>query len=92
MRSIFSMGFGADPFTMGNPGDSIGPLHINLTREEIEARARQLLKLQPVQSGWVGTYPKIVKVNTSGEYIVYADNTAQYLDYHTGSVGPLIQL
>lgn len=92
MKSIFSIGFGGDPFSMGNPGESIGPLHINMTREEIEQQARNLLKLQPVNTGWVGTYPKIIKVNTSGEYIVYADNTAQYLDYHNGNVGPLIQL
>ena len=92
MKSIFSMGFSADPFRMGNPGDSIGPLHINLTKEEIEERGRQLLKLQPVQKGWVGTYPKIMKVKDQGEYIVYADQTAHYLDYHSGNVGPLIQL
>lgn len=92
MKSIFRMGFGSDPFTMGNPGEMIGPLHVNLTKEEIEDKARELLRLQPVQAGWVGTYPKIIKVNTSGEYIVYADHTAQYLDYHSGNVGPLIQL
>lgn len=91
-RSIFSMGFMTDPFSMGNPGESVGPLHINMSREEIEEKARQLLRLQPVNNGWVGTYPKVIKVNTSGEFIVYADQTAQYLDYHTGNVGPIIQL
>lgn len=91
-RSIFSMGFRSDPFSLGNPGVAVGPLHIQLTREEIERRGRELLRLQPVKPGWVGTYPKIVKVNNSGEYIVYADGTAQYIDYKSGNVGALFEI
>jgi len=86
------MGFGGNPFSFMGQGQGVGPLHINLTQEQIEQQARDLLRLQPVQPGWVGTYPKIIKVNTSGEYIVYADQTAQYIDYGKGTVGPLIQL
>ena len=92
MKSFFSMGFQADPFSIGNPGGAVGPLHIDMTQEEIERQGRELLRLQPVNPGWVGTYPKIIKVKDQGEYIVYADQTAHYLNYRTGNVGPLIQL
>lgn len=91
-RSLFSMGFMSDPFSLGNPGGAVGPLHIDLTQEEIEQQARQLLRLQPVAPGWVASYPKVIKVKDQGEYIVYADQTAQYMDYRKGNVGPLIQL
>lgn len=93
-RSMFTMGFTANPW-LGqgrSPGDYVGPIHINMTEEDIVKNARELLKLQPVPPGWVGTYPKIVKINTSGEFIVYADGSAQYISYKRGSVGPRIQL
>lgn len=93
-RSMFAMGFTINPWlgTPGAPGNLVGPIHINMSEEDIVKHARELLKLQPVPQGWVGTYPKIVKVNTSGEFIVYADNTAQYISYGRGNVGPPIQL
>jgi hypothetical protein len=94
-RSMFTMGFAANPWfgmQMGNPGSYVGPIHINMTEEEILRNARELLKMQPVPPGWVGTYPKIVKINTSGEFIVYADGRAQYISYGRGSVGPRIQI
>lgn len=93
-RSMFTMGFTQNPW-LGQgraPGDYVGPLHINMTEDEIIKNARELLKLQPVPPGWVGTYPKIVKINTSGEFIVYADGSAQYISYKRGSVGPRIEL
>jgi hypothetical protein len=94
IRSMFTMGFAPNPWLgMGNvPGNLVGPLHIDMSEEDIVKHARELLKLQPVPQGWVGTYPKIVKVNTSGEFIVYADNTAQYISYGRGNVGPPIRL
>lgn len=93
-RSMFSMGFAQNPWLgiTSAPGNLVGPLHIDMSEEDIVKHARELLKLQPVPQGWVGTYPKIVKVNTSGEFIVYADGTAQYISYGRGSVGPPIQL
>lgn len=94
-RSIFSLGFSASPWSqgLGNPGTLVGPLHIdNMTDEEIIRNARELLKLQPVPPGWVGTYPKIVKIGTKGEFIVYADGLAQYISYGRGNVGPPFQI
>jgi hypothetical protein len=91
---MFTMGFAENPWLGAAfvPGSAVGPLHIDMSEEDIIKNARELLKLQPVPQGWVGSYPKIIKVNTSGEFIVYADNTAQYISYGRGSVGPPIQL
>lgn len=73
-------------------GQAVGPMQWNLTKEEIERDGYAALKRLPVPKGWSGSYPYIVKVNTSGEYIVYADGTAQYIDYKTGSVSDLFQI
>lgn len=93
-RSIFTMGFTPNPWLgmAPAPGDLVGPIHINMSEEDIVKHARELLKIQPVPQGWTTSYPKIVKVNTSGEFIIYADHTAQYISYGRGNVGPPIQL
>lgn len=83
-RSMFGMGFQeARGFWAGV---HVGPMHWNQTREEIEAQGFRQLRQTPIPKGWTGSYPYIVKVNTTGEYIVNADGTAQYLDYITGEI------
>jgi len=88
-RSLFRMGFGEELF---HAGKAVGPMHWNLTKEEMEAEGLNRLKMKPIPKGWTGSYPYIVKVNTSGEYIVNADGSAQYLDYHTGAVSEPFQI
>lgn len=66
--------------------DLVGPLTVNMPREEIERGNGHLLRRQPVPGGWTGTFPYVVKVEDKGEYLVYADGTAQYIEYHTGRV------
>jgi hypothetical protein len=83
MNAIFRLGVWSDNFWRGK---SVGPTHWNLTKEQIEASNYVQLKKNPIPAGWTGTYPYIVKVGTTGEYIVNADGTAQFLDYVKGSV------
>lgn len=74
------------PSNLIQRGDLVGPTHIALTRSQIENGNGSLLKTLPVPKGWTATFPYVVKVNSSGEYMVYADGTAQYTDYKTGRV------
>jgi hypothetical protein len=85
-KNIFQAGFTRDGAWAG-PGTMVGPLSFRLTRAQIEAGGYEALKRLPVPKGWTGSYPYIVKVNSEGEYIVNADGTAQWLDYHSGHVG-----
>jgi hypothetical protein len=87
-RSMFQMGFGGEMFA----GQSVGPIHWNLTRDQIENGGLARLKKTPIPKGWTGSYPYIVKVNTTGEYIVNADGSAQYLDYKTGEISERFQI
>lgn len=88
-RSMFSMGF--QEVTGFWAGRHVGPMHWNLTREQIEANGLRQLHRTPIPQGWTGSYPYIVKVNTTGEYIVNADGSAIYLDYVTGDVSEPFQ-
>jgi hypothetical protein len=88
-RSMFQIGFAGDQFYAGK---AVGPIHWNLTREEMEQGGVKKLRQTPIPKGWTGSYPYIVKVNTSGEYIVNADGSAIYLDYKTGSMSDPFQI
>ena|SRR5260221_7614238 len=89
-RSIFSMGFSSDPF-MGqpaSPGMIVNPLTLVETKEEIEAGGYKALRDLRLPAGYTGAYPYVVKIGgNTGEYMVYADGTAQYTDYGSGHVG-----
>lgn len=89
-RSIFSMGFASDPF-MGRravPGMMVNPIELRETREQIEAGGYALLRRLRLPRGYTSVYPYVVKVGgNEGEFMVYADGTAQYTDYGTGHVG-----
>jgi hypothetical protein len=89
MRGPFSLGVAADPFWSGK---RVGPLFVDQTLEEIAADGYRVLRRPPVPPGYTGTYPFIVKVNTSGEFIVYADGTAQYMDYGRGEISDPINI
>ena len=87
-RSFFRMGFSADPFMGAVPGMVVGPLTLKATRAEIEAGGYKLLKDLRLPPNYTGAYPYVVKIgDNSGEYLVYADKTAQFTDYGSGRVG-----
>lgn len=87
-RSLFSMGFGGDPFLGQTPGMSLIPLTLSETKEEIEAADYKPLRDLKLPQGYTGAYPYVVKIGgNTGEYMVYADGTAQFTDYGKGSVG-----
>lgn len=69
-------------------GQSVGPLTVEMRRSEIENGNGALLRAKPVPKGWTTSSPYIVKVADKGEYIVYADGTAQFIEYGTGRVFP----
>lgn len=97
-RNSFSGGLIGDNAWNGIPtaqlfrGEAVGPLSFRLTKAQIEAGGYAALKRLPVPPGWTGSYPYIVKVNHEGEYIVYADGTAQWLDYINGHIGDPIRI
>jgi hypothetical protein len=76
----------APPPSPPSPGQAVGPLTVNLTRAQIEDGNGNLLRAKPVPKGWTTGSPYIVKVGDKGEYVVYADGTAQYIEYGTGRV------
>lgn len=89
MRGPFAPLLAGDPFWRGR---EVGPLFVDATREEIEAGGYALLRRPPVPRGYTGTYPYIVKVRTTGEFIVNADLTAQYMDYRTGEISDPVDI
>lgn len=88
-RSLFRMGIVNE---LLRRGQAVGPISVHVTKEEIAASGYKLLRRANLPPGWTGSYPYIVKVNTTGEYIVYADGTAQYLDYRTGRSDEIIDI
>lgn len=91
MKTIFQAGFTRNGNWAG-PGTMVGPLTFRISRERIEREGFRALKTLPVPKGWTTSYPYIIKVENEGEYIVNADRTAQWLDYHNGKVGEPVQL
>lgn len=89
MRSMFQMGLTNELFWRGK---AVGPMIWDLSKEEIAADNYRALRRMPVPGGWTGTYPYIVKVRDEGEYIVYADGSAQYLDYRTGQTDEIVRV
>jgi hypothetical protein len=86
-RSMFTMGFGGDPFLGQSPGMVMNPLVVNLTKEEIEKGGYKALRDLRLPPGYTGAYPYVVKIkDNGGEYLVYGDGTAQYTDYGTHHV------
>lgn len=86
------MGFGGDPFLgqirQAAPGMAILPLTLTETKEEIEAGGFKALRNLKLPPGFTGAYPYVVKIGgNTGEYMVYADGTAQFTDYGSGHVG-----
>lgn len=89
-KSWFSMGFGGNPF-LGQrpaaPGLLVGPLTVTETQEEIEKGGFKALRDLKFPPGFTGSYPYVVKIGgNTGEYMVYADGTAQFTDYGSGHV------
>ena len=86
-RSFFKMGFGSTPFMGQSPGMIVGPLTLTETQEEIERGGYRALRDLRLPPGYTGAYPYVVKIGgNTGEYMVYADGTAQFTDYGTGHV------
>jgi hypothetical protein len=87
-RSLFSIGFSSQPFMGQAPGMIVGPLTLLETREEIERGGYKALRDLRLPPGYTGVYPYVVKIGgNTGEYMVYADGTAQFTDYGSGHVG-----
>lgn len=89
-RTWFSMGFSNSPFMgqRGSPGMIVNPLTLTETKEEIEAGNFKALRDLRLPAGYTGAYPYVVKIGgNTGEYMVYADGTAQFTDYGSGHVG-----
>jgi hypothetical protein len=92
-RSIFSMGFRDAPFMGQSPGMIMNPLVVDKTKEEIEAGGYKVLRDLRLPPGYTGVYPYVVKIKgNGGEYMVYADGTAQYTSYGTGHVSAPFQI
>jgi hypothetical protein len=89
-RSIFSMGFRSDPFMGQLPGMiSMPPVLpvLNLTYDQIRAQNWKPLRDLRLPPGVVSVYPVVVKLqNNEGEFLIYADGSAQYTNYGTGNV------
>lgn len=88
-RSMFSMGLVGQPFSAGQ---SVGPTFLDMTKEQIEALNYAPLRQRNIPKGWTGSYPYIVKVGTVGEYVVYANGTAQYLNYLSGQSDEIVNI
>jgi hypothetical protein len=90
-KNIFMSGFsgGNSPFDRAS---LVPPLHFQTTRAAIEADGYRSLRNIPLPKGWAGTFPYIIKVGSEGEYIVNADGTAQWLDYHNGQIGEPVRI
>lgn len=88
-RSMFNLGIANSPF---NRGQSVGPIFLDMTKEEIEAANYRHLRQSNIPKGWTGSYPYIVKVGGVGEYIVYANGTAQYLNYVNGQSDEIVNI
>ncbi len=71
-RSIFR------PVFMGGPSFNVKPITLAVMHDEIpEGELATVLK-NAVPRGYVGTSPYVVKT-FDGEYLVYADGTAQFV-------------
>jgi hypothetical protein len=88
-RSMFNMGIASSPFQRGQ---SVGPIFLDMTKEEIERLNYAPLRQTNIPPGWTGSYPYIVKVGQVGEYVVYANGTAQYLNYINGRSDEIVNI
>lgn len=83
------MGFRSDPFMgkPGVPGIVSLPLTLDLTEEQIRADHYRALRDLKVRKGYISVFPVVVKLkNNEGEFLVYADGSAQYTSYTSGRV------
>ena len=71
-RSIFR------PVFMGGPSFSVKPITLALNHDEIPEGELAIALKNAVPQGFVGTSPYVVKT-LDGEYLVYADGTAQFV-------------
>lgn len=68
------------------PGAFAGlPLHIPFKREDVEGRLAEFLE-DALPEGYASDGPQVFKVH-EGEYLVYADGTAQFINKKTGEWG-----
>lgn len=84
------MGFRSGPFMGQQPG-MISPLPVlpvlNLSYAEIKAQNWKPLRDLRLPPGLVAVYPIVVKLeNNEGEFLVYADGSAQWTGYGSGNV------
>ncbi len=64
------------------------PAMLNLTYEQIRAQNWKPLRDVKLPAGHVVVFPYVVKLaDGSGEFLVYADSTAQWTAYSSGHVG-----
>lgn len=86
-RSFFSMGFRSDPFMSQIPGGVSNPPVIDMTYEQIRTQKWRPLRDLRVAPGMVAVFPVVVKLrNNEGEFLVYADGSAQWTSYGSGNV------
>lgn len=86
-RSLFSLGFQRDWFSLGTPGTIVGPTLWHMNEKQARENRKTLVNTLPVPPGMTVAYPYIVKVPGFGEYVVNADQTATWFDYaHTSEI------
>ncbi len=85
------MGFRSDPFmgTTSGWASLVGtPIMLNMTYEDIKAQGWAPLRNVQMPKGLILSFPYVVKLtNGTGEFMVYADQTAQWTRYGSGNVG-----
>lgn len=62
------------------------PLHIPLKRKDVEENLAAYIE-NALPPGWTGEGPQILKVH-EGEFLIYPDHTAQFVNRTTGEWGP----
>lgn len=70
-------------------GFSVKPITLALNSYEIRPGELKHLLKQAVPSGYAGTYPRVVKT-LDGEYLLYADGTAQFFPLGRSPLEPFI--
>jgi len=88
-RSVFREAFMAGPSSR-LPAFSVRPPTLAVYSYDIPPHALGEWLTRVVPRGYVGTSPRVVKT-LDGEYLVYADGTAQFVPLGR-SAGPRIQL
>lgn len=81
---MFNMGIARDLWS----GKTVGPMTVTVTRAEIDRDRAAVLKRMPIQKGWTGSYPYVVKVEGEGEYLVNADGSVQFWNARQGRWEP----